>query len=1347
MRIFLNLIFIPVILLSNDNTLSAGYNFHFSHLGVEHGLSQSTVFNIFQDSDGYLWFGTQNGVNKYDGYEFKAYKNEVNNPESLSDGYINAIHEDKNKNIWIGTRNGLNCMDYATGKITRFYPQTIDSSSVSNDITSIIKHPDGNLYAFTGNNNVFVCNTGKSVRLFKNLPDIASSILLVRQDTNNDIYICTSNSMYIYSENWELKRKYSSADKGFPKGRITDLLPDADKIWIGTFENGIFLFNKEKQTFTPYDKTNTQLSNNSIRVFLPYNNDLILIGTFGGLNILNKKDNSISPANLNSERYGGLGHFSIHSMLIDKDQTLWIGTYAAGISYFSPYYKTISFISSDEYSGTIGKGQEDKYGNLWFATEGGGLLYYNPGTKEQKLYPLKPLTIGNHEINIFKSILIEDDIIYCSTHLGTVYTFSIHQKKYDLSYSFTGYDIPTLLIDSRKRLWIPTSGSLHLVIAEQGQTESAVYYVNKTKHNFRMITAIMEQHPGIFVLGSYYGQIYLYDTNNHTTVNIHEKIPTEKYEEIGTVSSIVKDSSHIWISTTRTGLFKFDNNLNLVKHYGPDDGISDSYISSVVIDKHHNIWIMTGNEIFRLDKNEDKLYSINTTGSLLQEFSIYAGFTTSDGSIYLPGNKGIVSFNPQSLKTNPTIPPVYITSLIANNNEDITHTIQSDYDKDNNRKNYSVVLNSNQSNIAIKYTALNYIHANGNKYMFRMDNVDNGWNNVENRREAYYNLLPGSYTFHLKASNNDNVWNPEETTLTIRVKPPFYKTGWAYTFYILIVLSAILLVLRYRHNKRKLEQEIRYKQIEQDKLKELHEERTRMYANFSHELKTPLTLIMNPLKELAQKPSFSPEVKHSLQKMKKNTGRMLSLVDNLMDVQKYEAGKSVLNKKQFNFSAFMDEIYKSFEDLAKSRGIAFQIRKELPSVYNVCFDEAEMEKVFFNLLSNAFKFTPVNGSVIITIQNAEQNGDKYLSVQITDTGKGFSEEEAKVIFEPFYKFGEDLHQQMSGTGIGLSLARSIVVRHNGFIEAESKTGAGSTFTILLPDTAVQPEAEIRQTHAEKPSENIREAHGLVELLNNKEKKNVLLVENDREILLYLNEQLSAEYAVVKAENGKEALAVINQNAPDIVVCDILMPFMTGIELCRKIKNHPHLYHIPVILLTGKSDEIYKKEGFDAGADDYITKPFDIALLKVRIRNLVENREKIKSTLGNTHLLENLGIDKSHHKNKFLEKYIEFVKTNISNQELDVSDMYQSLGMSRANFYRKVKEVTHLSPTDLIRNIRLDAAAKLLVESDKNISEIAQLTGFSSRTYFARSFKAEFGISPSEYQKNNKKAQLSIKQYS
>lgn len=480
-------------------------NFFFSHLGVEDGLSQVSVLDIFQDSDGYIWFGTRNGANRYDGYEFVVYQNEVNNNATLTDYYIRGFAEDDKKNIWIATSNGINCIDYKTKKITRFYPKSINEECPTNIVNRLLKHTDGNVYAFCSRF-IFKCRMNQTVEA--TFPDTAlsSPTYSAAQAPDKDIYVGTQSSgLYIFSDNWRLKQ-HIPFDK-----TITTMLPGTNgDIWLGTDENGICLFNKEKQTFTWLHKDNTKLSNNSIRAFVPYGDSSILIGTFRGLNILDKNKFTITPANINISGKGGLSHYSIHSMLIDKDQTLWIGTYSAGINYHSPFYRPFSYITPNEYAGIIGKGEQDKNGDMWFATEGAGLFYYNPKNGRQQLYPIKPLHEGNYEINIIKSLLIQGDSILCSTHFGSVYLFSIRDKQYKMLYDFHHNDILTLYIDKSKRLWIPTNSDQNLVMVDKGKQINR-FMADGASRSFNGVTVIHELEPDRFLFGTLSDSLYLYD--------------------------------------------------------------------------------------------------------------------------------------------------------------------------------------------------------------------------------------------------------------------------------------------------------------------------------------------------------------------------------------------------------------------------------------------------------------------------------------------------------------------------------------------------------------------------------------------------------------------------------------------------------------------------------------------------------------------------------------------------------------------------------------------------------------------------------------------------------------------
>ncbi|WP_293668606.1 hybrid sensor histidine kinase/response regulator transcription factor [uncultured Parabacteroides sp.] len=1336
--------FIYLFLLCNITYIARGETLkydYFNHLGIENGLSQLSVLDIFQDSDGYLWMGTRNGANQYDGYEFKVYRNEVNDSTTLSDSHILAITEDQAKNIWIGTTNGLNSIRYADKKVFRFYPNEV---SQNQKIPCFLLHKkDSLLYTFSGNR-LYLCQTDNTLTCRQTLNEIKGTVNAVSQAEDGTIYIGTTREgLFIYSANWEFIRHLNLpqlATDHTQQDIINTILAGPNgQVWIGTYIHGIYLYNSRTQQISHFDKENSNLSNPSVWKFAYLNQDSLLIGTFGGMNILDLKTKEIKPFTIFTGDNNEFEISSIHSLLTDKNQTLWVGTYTNGVYYHSPYQNNVTMIYPNNFSHLIiGKGETDKDGNIWFATEGAGLFFYNPVTQEQKLFPIKkPYGKENYNINIIKSIKIDGNTIYCSTHYGTVYTFDIAKETFTLLHDFSFNDINSLFIDSKKRLWIPTNSNKALVLVRNGQYINSFPTANGPQP-FKQVSVIEEISPDIFLIGTSQDSLYLYDMQKGRRENLTYKLlHNGSHVRSGEITAILQDRHRqIWISTTKNGLFRLSHSLDVLKHYQKEDGIPDSYIAQFVEDENGDLWATTTRHIYKLDASKDIFTPIEHP--YVMEFSKFASTASHNGQLYFPGNKGILALSLRQKKMNPYEPPVYITSVDINTQKTLLPPAFQNGFKTDYKHN----------NLTIRYTGINYIHPATNQYAYRLVGTDMDWHYVGNRREAYYsNLQPGTYTFEVIASNNDNLWNHRGASLQITITPPIYKTGWAYLLYFVLAASCITVIFRFFQQKQENEREIRYRRKEQKRTNELHQERMQMFTNFSHELRTPLTLIINPLNDLLERVSFSPEVKEALQLIKKNTGRMLLLVNNLMDIQKYEAEKSHLQATRFDFVPFIQEICHSFESVAGNRNIRFTLINKLPDSYSVFLDRTEIEKVFFNLLSNAFKFTPPEGEVSILIQTLSQQSCKdlplfparqsavlveanYLYIEVKDTGKGFDGKKAEKIFEPFYRSQEDIHQQIPGTGIGLSLTRSIVRQHNGCIWPKSSEQGGTTFMLLLPDTEKQ-ETEIT-------SGINREVTLLLAESEAKHKPMILLADDNQEILQYLEQQLSNEYVIAKAFNGKEALRLIEEVNPDIVVSDVMMPEMNGLELCRHIKEEQNLCHIPVILLTAKSMVSQIEEGLETGADDYMVKPFRISLLKARIKNILSSREKMKTIYGGTLSLKQFGLEEPEEDGDFLAQYIGIVKKHISDPDLDISVIYEALGMSRANFYRKVKAITGLSPNELIRNIRLEAGAKLLKESDMNISEIAEHVGFSSSSYFARSFKATYGISPTEYQKKQTK---------
>lgn len=1316
--------------------------FFFEHVGLEEGLSQLSILAILQDSEGYLWFATRNGINRYDGYTFTTYQKEVNDPTTLSDNYVKTIAEDNGHNLWIGTENGLNCMDPGSRKVVRFYPAALGFGPGSNQIHVLLTLKTGSVYAFCGKELVR-CLPDKTIERVpfdkEGLPSLPTA---AAECPNGDICIGTSqNGLYLYGPDWKQKTHVPLSKTATSKP-VLHIRPDnAGNLWVGTEGDGIYRVETGTCRITRFTTRNSGLTSNAVRQLVPYKDTLLLAGTFNGLNIINTRRQSIHPARVNEKGAGGLSHFSIHSLLLDKEQTLWVGTYY-GINYASPYNHPITFIPVASVSGAIGRGEEDQMGNLWFATEGSGLLRLNPRTNNQQLYPIQSeKSNAKQDQNIIKSILMKGDSILCSTHYGSIYLFSIRTKQYKKLYDFKYNDIYSLYLDHRERLWIPTNSEQRLIRIDREGVQTNYFPDNRQKeaYRFRGVTGILEIQSDQFLFGTLYDSLYLYNEQAATVTNLTDRLlPHSTQEKIGSIISLAQDSAGcLYIATSKNGLFRLSPQLQPDKHFQKGNGLPESAINALSIDRQNQLWVTTHRKIYRLQKDREQFEEMDLENVPPLEFTPYNGqCLASDGTLYFPGNKGILAFNPANHLRNPNPPKVRITALICNESDNLTKEIHDQ----------TIRLEASQNNLAIHYTALNFIHAFQNQYTCLLEGAEEKWHLPNHRREVYYNnLAPGTYTFRLKAANNDGVWNPIETHLRIIIAPPFYQTTWAYFIYFILLVSGTYGFVLWQQRAYRRKQELHFKQREQERKEELHKEKIRLFTNFSHELRTPLTLIINPLDHLLNESPFSMEVRNKLLLIKKNTSRILLLVNQLMDIQKYEAGKMSLSKTVFDLNALVREMQEQFDSIAQNRHIHFLIDNRLPlPFYRVYMDRNEIEKLFFNLLSNAFKFTPSSGEVRLHIESLPRlaclklsaipektdqllDNSRYIFLEVRDNGKGFSPEEASHIFEPFFRSQEDVHHQIAGSGIGLPLAQSIVRQHKGVIWAISMVGEGSSFRVLLPDTECQSHSEI---------ENMKhqQTHLLLEQAASREHPTLLLVDDNTEILDYLKEQLSEDYHLVTASNGQEAWMKLCQQTPDLVIADLMMPLLNGIQLCQRLKNDPERTRIPIILLTARTLPQQIEEGLSAGADDYIVKPFQMPLLKARIKNLLVRQKRTGESL-----LEQVCIKTSDKGNEFLTRYIRIVRENIANPEMDITLICEQMGLSRSSFYRKVKEVTGLSPVDLVRNIRLETAAELLKASPDNIEEIARQVGFSNRSYFTRSFKKQYGISPSEYVQNRKKS--------
>lgn len=1313
--------------------------FFFTQIGNESGLTENTITDLFQDSDGYIWIGTNNGLFKYDGYRCKVYRNRPDSTNTLGDNTISCIEEDSQQNIWIITEHHVHKIDRQSQQIHKYNTENTRFMHYCK------QRQNGELW-FVGEKELFIYDP-KQDSLIRQ-PSLSplpfnSNVCDMEEDSAGNLYIASKSSgMIIIDSDRQLRHHYKHIpydETSLPGGELSDLYIDShNRIWIASLKEGFSLLNPDTHNFTRFNQNNSHLKNNIIRCLVEIQPNKILIGSFSGLSLIDCNTFNIQTFDFDPQKNGSLGHYSIHNFLKDNTGGLWIGTWN-GLNYYNPLRKQISTLTPKTFTGVLGKGQEDEDGKIWFTTEGAGLLCYDPSTQEQNIYLLNPASDAYNK-NILKALYIKGDSILCTTNQGRLYLFSRSRKKYELLYEFGGGDIYTLFVDCKNRFWIPTNSKQGLILIENGKKQT-FFPVNGKKQRIHYITVIKELAPDKYLFGTLTQELYLYDMyKNSVTHIVLNQLPGAKNKRSGRITGIETDpEGNIYVSTFGNGLFTFDPRLTLLEHYINNNGLTTPYIYTFVKDKHNTLWTLTENGLYYKEYQQENFTYVPNKQFIKHNYTFQGGSLDSNGFLYFPGSKDILCFNSSRLGKNDYLPPLYLTDITINNKS-------IDF-----QSSKPLILKPEETNLAIAYTALDYIDPEQIQYKYKMDGIDESFAVVGNRRVAYYsNLAPGSYTFHVLASNSDGKWNPKEATLSIQVLPPFYKTPTAYLLYIMGVGIVIYGIIHYFNVRNKLENDIRYKQMEQEKIKEMNEERIRLFTNFSHELRTPLTLISNPLEDLMQNNAFSSEVKKVLTLMQKNTKKMLLLVNNLMDIQKYDAHKMALQKEHFNLSVFIKESYDMFESIARKRNIDFTLTNKMPESYEVYYDKPEMEKVIFNLLSNAFKFTPESGNIQLRLSPVSRKNidslvdekqkpmlveDYYLHIEVADRGAGIAPEELENIFQPFHRSSQDLHHQIAGSGIGLSLVHFIIEQHQGVVWVNSSQAIGTQIHVLLPLL----EKPIIQKTTIEPTDITAKSHLFTGDLQNisEKRQTILFTEDNADVLCYLEQQFNNYYNVLKASNGEEALLLLDIHKADIIVSDVMMPRMNGIELCKRIKNTPKWNHLPVILLTAKTLPEQITEGYKAGADEYIVKPYDIAQLRSRINNLLENRKQIQKKFEKKLELETFGIQTDEQDKIFITQYTNIIKKNFSNPNFGIDDICKGIGISRAQFYRKAKAQTGLSPAEMIKKLRLEAAAQMLRDTELNIVEIQTKVAFSNSGYFASCFRQMYGVSPKEYRKVNK----------
>lgn len=1334
---------------------------------LNEGISQLSVMTIYQDSRGYLWFATKNGLNRFNGKEYKIYHREDGNEQSLSNNSVTSITEDQEGYLWVGTNNGLNRIDLNTNEIKRYNLET--NGLVANSISTVYTDRSGCLWVGTWEGLNRYNREGDHFEYIPIEDDTERAMIVtLLEDSSGRFWIGTRNKgLLLCDHQMNLISQFTSESKNMPlnNNNITSIYEDDKKqIWVGCKNSGLNKINLRDNEVTSYTNLNSGLSNNSVRCIIEWQGKL-LIGTFDGIFDLDKATERIVKVAGYDDINKSLSHYSVYCFCVDRDKTLWVGTFAGGVNYLNMFTNRFVLHKPQEElnirTGIYGAITYESPEDLWIATEGYGLLNYNKRTNESHYYLIDPSVRFAFNTNIIKSVFYEDGYVWCGTTKGEIYKFNIKTKKFSLYHQYPiEYSIYSIIRDHNDVLWVGGASTEFGLTCFVNDSLVTTFYNNVDEPiYFSNVRCILEEEDGVFLLGSTAEGLLRFDTHKKQLTKYSNEASVEKYRIPNNyISAIVRTKSgEIWVSTYGGGIFQLDESKAIRRIMTVREGLLDNNICTLVESSDQRLWMSTVNGLIMFDPAKDEVRNYHRHNGIdIREFTLHSGIALPDGSLCFAGSNGFVTFHVEAMDKNNNIPPVVLEQLSVNNHPVKVGDESAILDKVLDGME-TIRLAYNENNFSITYQALNYIYATQNQYAYKLEGYDTDWNYVGERNSAFYtNLSPGKYVFRVKASNNDGVWNEEGRSLAIVVQPPLWRTWYAYLFYVIALAAIIYGILYYVNIKRNLEAGLKMKQLEKQKQEEFHQAKIRLFTNFSHELRTPLMLIITPFEELVKRVDIPAELHDKLSIIYKNAQKLLLLVNQLMDLHKNQAGSMDLKVSEGDICEYIKEIYYAFNQIALTNEVKFTLNCT-PKTINGWFDKSLLEKVVFNLLSNAFKYTASGESVLMEVSEVtlkeldpkridglyKDENSQYVILKVKDSGKGIEEGEADKIFTPFYQIPETSGINLSGTGIGLSLVYTIVQLHRGVIYVDHTETKGACFVVILPvSRSAFSEEQIESREIDKIAEitNTEDISVSLPVTENKDqpKYKILLVEDDKDVRDYLKKSLEAEYIVIEAADGVRAYEKVVQDFPDLVLSDIMMPKRDGLELCTMIKNDIRIGHIPVILMTARSMVVHIKEGFQAGADDYIVKPFNMDVLQTRIRSLLASREQLKKLYGKRFSPDVMGIEVKSADERFSQKLFDVIEKNISNEKLDVELLCAEIGISRANLYRKLKSITELSPMELIRNKRLEMAAKLLKESEMNVSEIASHLGFNSHSYFSNSFKAFYGCTPTEFvqMKNN-----------
>ncbi len=1288
--------------------LSARDDYRYRNITMNDGLLANAVRNIVQDPYGFIWFGTDNGLCRYDGRQMQPYRI----AECGLNQYVSALLA-LEESLFVGTEKGVFRLTKSTNTFERL---PLDIHSV---VTRISVDKENNLWVSTMEDAIwqYSLKTGKAKHypLKSDFPSIAE----VYVDNTNQIWTVTNWGGPMVQKLNRLHDRFEPVELRYDGNynALRMLQTHDGRMWLGTWDNGLLLMHSDGHLEQVLDPKQAKAGYH-IHTLFEKSGDCICIGCDDGVICFNPQtrdwrflsDDLQEPGILRNSRF-------VYSIISDKEGGLWIGTFYGGVSYVSPVGKRFEAFGMDSgLSGNvIARFCEDQRGRVWVASDDGGLMCYSAREHQFVGYPHQDYLSKRN----MHALCLDGNDLWMGTYTDGVQVMDIETgrlRQYTQNDETTGLDNSSsyaIYLDSKRNLWVGTMTGLNLYDREH----DTFLRIGKTNSN---IIDIDEDRKGDLWLSTQGQGLFRY---NHPTRQLRQYQMKEGDDTTlpdNQVNCVLTDESGmLWVGTSN-GLCTYDTGHDKFKRIKID--MPSQNVTGIVED-HGVLWLATERGIVKYVPGEGIQRFTQHDGLVSEQFQPNSCTKASDGRIFFGTTNGFNVFYPYQIKTNSVMPPVYITSLsILNREEHTDDGLPLDLSKIE-----ELTLDYNDARmVTLSFASLSYCSPEKNQYAYMLEGFDRDWNYIGNLNRATYTNLPaGTYTFRVKATNNDGVWSTNEARLRIVVRPPFWWSWYAKLIYLLLIGATIWYYVRFRLRRAELKHQHEIEHLNEEKEKEVREARLNFFTMIAHEIRTPVSLIIGPLEKIMKRGTPTDDMRV----IDRNAHRLLELVNQLLDFRKVEQRRLVMHFSPQNIHELTASVSERFAPTFEQGGKHFTVVYP-DEHFTAIIDREAVTKVISNLLTNANKYT--KDDVRLTCR--EEPDGEHFRIEVSDNGVGISKDDLQHIFEPFYQTMDN----KPGTGIGLNIVKNIVDQHHGTISVKSEVGKGSTFTVVLPvSQVIAEEQEPERTEPVNVTDanaDAKTAPGPTAPVTGTLRQTMLIVDDSEDMLAFLSNNFMEKYEVVTATDGIEALDKLQRHEIQIIISDWMMPHMDGAELCRRVRRNPMTSHIPFVMLTAKTDDASKVEGMDVGADTYIEKPFSVQYLEACIRNMLQIRRQLIEKFSTQPLEPVTEIASNPTDNEFLIRMKKIIEENFSNSEMNVNFLADKLHISRSGLFAKIKTLADITPNEMIQLVRLKKAALLLQEGKYTISEISYMVGFSNPSYFSKCFQKQFGIRPADYTK-------------